>query len=126
MIQRCHDTHATSFRYYGAKGITVCSRWQGSSGFQNFRNDCGERPQGKTLDRYPNPNGNYEPGNVRWASPIEQHRNQRNNKLNLGAAREIRRLHAEGHGLSEIARMFGVSPQLAYQVLRGRIWKETI
>lgn len=52
----------------------VCDRWQV---FANFLADMGERPDGTTLDRYPDPAGNYEPGNCRWATPYAQRHNRR-------------------------------------------------
>jgi hypothetical protein len=76
MHQRCTNPHAASFKEYGARGISVCARWQS---FENFLADMGERPQDKTLDRYPNVSGNYEPGNCRWATASEQARNTRRN-----------------------------------------------
>lgn len=53
----------------------MCQKWQES--FQAFVADVGERPTGMTLDRYPNPAGDYEPGNVRWATPLQQRHNRR-------------------------------------------------
>jgi len=57
----------------------VCERWLES--FENFLADMGERPAGMTLDRYPDKNGNYEPGNVRWATDEKQSNNRRTNRL---------------------------------------------
>ena len=73
MKQRCLNPEATRYPDYGAKGITVCERWRI---FENFLEDMGERPEGKTLDRI-NPFGDYEPNNCRWATPKEQANNQR-------------------------------------------------
>jgi hypothetical protein len=74
MWQRCTNSKRSTWKYYGGRGITICERWKT---FTNFLSDMGERPKGKTLDRYPDPDGNYEPGNCRWATPSEQRRNQR-------------------------------------------------
>lgn len=73
MTGRVRNPSSTSFRWYGGAGITICERW---GSFENFYADMGPRPKGTTLDRYPNKTGNYEPGNVRWATWAEQSRNK--------------------------------------------------
>lgn len=74
--ERCFNPSNHHYPTYGALGVTMCERWRSS--FQNFLDDMGERPEGRTLDRYPDPFGDYEPGNCRWATPLEQSRNRRN------------------------------------------------
>jgi hypothetical protein len=74
MWTRCTNPNVDSFERYGGRDIKVCARWQR---FENFLADMGERPAGKTLDRYPNPYGDYKPSNCRWATPLEQRHNRR-------------------------------------------------
>lgn len=79
MIHRCHDPKNKQYGDYGARGITVCDRWQGDNGYINFLADMGKRPSGKhTLDRKRNNEG-YSPGNCRWIEMKDQQRNRRNN-----------------------------------------------
>ncbi len=81
MIRRCRDPKESGYERYGAVGVVVCGRWLGEDGFANFLADMGERPEGATIDRFPNQSGNYEPGNCRWATRVEQQRNMRSNRL---------------------------------------------
>jgi len=76
MLGRCTYPKNVDWHNYGGRGITVCERWRGERGMLNFCTDMGPRPAGKTLDRI-NVNGNYEPGNCRWATPAEQAANKR-------------------------------------------------
>jgi hypothetical protein len=79
MKSRCYDSNSTSYPYYGARGITVCDRWINS--FENFYEDMGPKPGPEySIDRI-DVNGNYEPGNVRWATPQQQAMNRRNTVL---------------------------------------------
>lgn len=73
MIQRCTNPNDAKWSQYGGRGISVCSAWMS---FDGFFIDMGERPAGTTIDRI-NVNGNYEPGNCRWATPTIQSRNRR-------------------------------------------------
>lgn len=75
---RCFRTSHRRYKDWGGRGITMCPDWANS--FDAFFTYMGPCPAGKSLDRFPNNNGNYEPGNVRWASPTEQTNNQRPRK----------------------------------------------
>lgn len=76
MLQRCRDP-SERFAEWGGRGITVCDRW---NDFNNFHQDMGARPPGMTLDRV-EVDGNYEPGNCRWATRAEQNQNTRKNRF---------------------------------------------
>lgn len=107
-IGRCHSLTNKDYYRYGAIGIHVCDRWRSS--FEAFLADMGERPAGTTLDRWPNPRGAYEPGNCRWATPIEQSRNRKNS------------IYVEWNGarvlVAEIADQLGISVGAAHMRLR--------
>jgi hypothetical protein len=75
MKQRCFNPNHKSYLYYGGRGITVCDRWKNS--FAAFLEDMGRRPEGLSIDRFPDNNVNYEPGNCRWATASQQNANKR-------------------------------------------------
>lgn len=77
MKQRCLNPNNAGYYKYGGRGVTVCQRWLES--FGNFLADMGEHPTGLSLERKDN-NGNYEPSNCKWATPLEQSLNTRRNR----------------------------------------------
>lgn len=75
MIDRCHNENNLLFRWYGARGISVCDRWRMS--FSSFLSDIGRRPsKAHSIDRKNN-DGNYEPGNCRWATKVSKRKTKR-------------------------------------------------
>jgi hypothetical protein len=80
MLERCASPSNRSYENYGGRGITVCERWKGPSGFTNFITDMGERPPGMTIERKENTKG-YSPDNCVWATRAVQGGNKRNNVL---------------------------------------------
>jgi hypothetical protein len=107
MRQRCYNKNILSFHNWGGRGIKVCDRWKNS--FVNFYKDMGDPPtKGHQLDRIDN-DGDYEPGNVRWATQKEQGRNRRDNV--------ILNVDGEDRLLIDIAEEIGIR----YETLYGRI-----
>lgn len=79
MKDRCLNPNCHAYKYYGGRGIKICERWKNS--FEDFLEDIGKRPsKNHSLDRYPNNDGDYEPGNVRWATKMQQSGNLRSNR----------------------------------------------
>lgn len=107
MLNRCQNPRGEDFENYMGRGIKVCDRWKI---FENFLADVGEPPSpAHSLDRFPNNNGNYEPGNVRWATRKEQNNNKRDNQFITW--------NGETHSRKEWARIVGIS----YRALISRL-----
>jgi hypothetical protein len=82
MLNRCSNPKNDGYKWYGARGITVCDRWLAkNNGFKNFCEDMGERPEGYTLDRI-DVDGPYTSQNCRWANKHIQANNKRMLKQN--------------------------------------------
>ena len=122
MLARCRGgPHHPDYKKYGARGIKVCQRWQQ---YKNFAKDVGPHP-GKewSLDRWPNNDGNYEPGNWRWATRTMQIRNSRAVKLDIVRADDVRRRLSMGVPQRTIAKAFGVSQSTIQHINAGKIWR---
>lgn len=86
MKDRCMNPSSKDFYRYGGRGITVCERWKS---FEGFIEDMGQRPSlYHSLDRYPDQEGSYRPGNVRWALMSQQGNNRRSNRM-LGMGNKV-------------------------------------
>lgn len=109
MFRRCTKPTHKSYASYGGRGIQVCARWRV---FENFLADMGRRPSPDySLDRINN-DGNYEPGNCRWATRVEQMRNTRRNHVVTVRGRDM--------CVTEAAEVSGLKPAtLRRRVLNG-------
>lgn len=87
MIQRCGNKNDNAYSEYGARGIRVCDRWRNS--FTAFYEDMGDRPSPTHSIERLNNDGNYEPGNCKWATKTEQILNRRVNKNNTSGFRGV-------------------------------------
>jgi len=103
--KRCYSPKCNNYESYGGRGIRVCERWLNS--FEAFRDDMGERPTPRhQLDRFPDNNGNYEPGNCRWATRTQNGRNTRHNR--------VVEFRGEKRCLSEWGELLGISSTVIY------------
>ena len=117
---RCNNKRGQDYRYYGGRGIRVCTRW---NNFAAFAKDVGPHPgKGWTLDRRNN-DGDYRRGNVRWASRKVQGRNRGYCRLSLLLARKVRRRYSEG-GITHrvLAKRFKVARTTISKAIRRESW----
>src|ERR1035441_2472634 len=122
MIRRCYSPLCIEYTYYGARGIRVCEEWLE---FPLFLADMGIRPEGMTIDRL-NPDGNYEPGNCRWADAHQQatenkHPRPTASGLGILTPREVQvcTLLCDGRGVRDVADSIGISHLTARSYVRS-------
>lgn len=112
MNRRCYDDSHPDFKKYGALGVTVCAEWR--AGFEPFLAHMGRRPSDDHSVERIDPNGNYEPGNVKWATRLAQARNKRNTH------RETHPITGERLSISEWAERHGIkSDTLVWRLNHG-------
>lgn len=116
MKNRCYSEKCRAYARYGGRGIVICERWLGENGYKNFESDMGPRPSLQhTIERVNN-NGNYEPGNCKWASRAQQQRNRRNNVM------------LTINGKTQCLKDWAIETGICYKTLQGRVklgWPES-
>lgn len=115
LFTRCYNKNSKDYKYYGAKGITVCDKWsiKGGEGFWNFVKDMAPRPDGMTLDRI-NRNLGYSPDNCKWSTPLEQVNNR-------GMATSLT-YNGETYTITEWGEITGLGRETLYQRINYRGW----
>jgi hypothetical protein len=130
MRDRCRNPKHQYYHRYGGRGISVCPQWlERGSGFWNWLEHMGPRPEGHSIDRIDN-DGNYEPGNVRWATRSQQYYNSDiakgerhgQSKLTREKVSLIKKALAEGLSAKAVGAMFGVPRTTVSDIKHGRTW----
>lgn len=120
MRERCRNKTSRNYRFYGAKGITVCQEWQDYIVFREWALSNGYAPN-LTIDRIKT-NGPYEPDNCRWVTRADNARFKSNTRLNFELADEIRAAFAAGATIGSIARNHCVPYSTVHSVIHGGTW----
>jgi len=120
MKQRCDNSDTHGYHRYGGRGIRYSAEWKS---FDGFYKDMGSSYiDGYQIDRIDN-DGDYEPENCRWSSPMENSQNKENNKLNPEAVKVIKyALKYMDVTQSKIAKLYSISPSLVTAIKQGRAW----
>jgi len=117
---RCLNPKVHAYARYGGAGITICDAW--ANDYRTFLRDMGRRPSLRhSIHRIDGARG-YEPGNCRWATPIEQNRSRRGVKITEMSAEIIRTEAAAGVSRRVLRERFGVSKKTIANILDGKSW----
>lgn len=122
MISRCYNKNNWRYKHYGARGIIVCESWKNFDNYYTWiKNNLGNKPdKSYSLDRVDN-NGNYEPGNLRWASKKTQSKNKRGPKLSIELAEEIRSFSSK-LSRKELSIKYNVAESQISRILNNKRW----
>lgn len=110
MLDRCENENCSQYKWYGARGISVCDEWHD---LEKFISDMGIRPHGFQIDRNDN-NGNYNPENCRWSSRQTQCNNRRTNTFLT--------CQGETHTVSEWSRLTGIGQSTILNRINRSKW----
>lgn len=119
MRNRCNNTNAIDFKYYGGRGIKVCQRW---NSFLLFRKDMGDKPTPRHTIGRKNSKGNYSPRNCRWETRRQQSQSRKYCKLSISKANKMKKLRAKGWTYLELAKKFNVGKTTAGYAAIGKTW----
>jgi hypothetical protein len=118
---RCTNPRVRSYTRYGARGISFLF-----TSFEQFFEEVGVRPEGMSLDRKDN-NGNYEPGNVHWATSTEQARNKRQHgTLTVRSGKWLGHYSVYGKKRQQRAFIIGPVSEVPEAVARGVLQKKIL
>lgn len=120
MRQRCYNIYAPNYKWYGAKGVTVCANWRGS--YPAFLADMGRRPSPKHSLEREDRTLPYGPTNCCWATVREQNVNRGGVKLTVARVEELRRRLQSGERAVDLAPEFGIHAVHVRQIKRGAKW----